>query len=127
RNRDGQERWIETTLTNLLHEPSVRGVVSQFRDVTDRVTALAQLDEAHRRFAYLLSATSAVTYSASPEPPFGATFLSENVAAVLGYSAAQFLAEPGFWVDRIHPADRERDQPRELIGFFFDVSARREA
>lgn len=32
--RDGQTKWLEVTLTNLLHEPAVQGVVASVRDIT---------------------------------------------------------------------------------------------
>ena len=36
RHADGSWRWAETTCTNQMHEPAVRGVVGNFRDVTER-------------------------------------------------------------------------------------------
>ncbi|HZJ25764.1 MAG TPA: PAS domain S-box protein [Acidimicrobiia bacterium] len=39
RHHDGQWRWIESRLTNLLDDASVRGVVTNAHDVTDRRTA----------------------------------------------------------------------------------------
>jgi PAS domain S-box-containing protein len=36
------------------------------------------------------------------------TFVSEYVETMLGYSRHLWLADPGFWVERIHPEDRER-------------------
>ena len=35
-HRDGSWRWFEGTSTNLLHDPAVRAVISNRRDVTDR-------------------------------------------------------------------------------------------
>src|SRR4029077_14276033 len=77
------------------------------------------LDETRRRLAYLLSATSAIIYSCEITPPFGATFISDNVGPLLGYSAQQFLGEPGFWANRIHPD--ERDSILREGGRVFDV------
>lgn len=42
-HRDGSWRWLEATGTNLLAEPSVAGVVLNYRDVTDRKRAEEQL------------------------------------------------------------------------------------
>jgi len=39
RHKDGSWHWIETTLSNLLHEPSVQAVVVNFRDITARKNA----------------------------------------------------------------------------------------
>ncbi|MGH8691354.1 MAG: hybrid sensor histidine kinase/response regulator, partial [Burkholderiales bacterium] len=42
RHKDGSYRWIELTRKNLLHEPSVRAVVFNFRDITERRQADAE-------------------------------------------------------------------------------------
>ncbi len=65
-------------------------------------------DLVRRRLEYLLSATSAVIYACAAVPPYGATFVSDNVTAVLGYTARAFCEEAIFWADRIHPDDRQR-------------------
>jgi PAS domain S-box-containing protein len=39
RRKDGAWTWIESTVTNLLHEPAVQAVVSNFRDITERKRA----------------------------------------------------------------------------------------
>ena len=36
RHRDGRWRWLQVTITNLLDDPDVQGLVSNFRDITDR-------------------------------------------------------------------------------------------
>jgi len=41
-HKDGSSRWIELTRSNLLHEPSVRAVVFNFRDITERKEAEAE-------------------------------------------------------------------------------------
>ncbi len=35
------------------------------------------------------------------------TYVSSNITSILGYSRDACLAEPAFWLDKIHPADRE--------------------
>ncbi len=37
--------WVETTLTNLLHDPEVRGIISNFRDITTQKIAEDDLFE----------------------------------------------------------------------------------
>ena len=48
RHEDGSWRWLEATLTNLLADPSVGGIVVNARDVTGRQEAEARL--AHQAF-----------------------------------------------------------------------------
>lgn len=42
RHKDGSWRWIEATVTNMLHHPSINGIVDNFRDVTDKIKAEKQ-------------------------------------------------------------------------------------
>ena len=44
RRSDGGWRWIESRLTNLLDDPSVRGIVANHRDVTERKRLERQLE-----------------------------------------------------------------------------------
>jgi len=45
---DGSWRWIEATFSNLLTDPIVKGIVSNFRDVTERIEAEAILRQAQK-------------------------------------------------------------------------------
>ncbi|HVL34958.1 MAG TPA: ATP-binding protein, partial [Burkholderiales bacterium] len=42
RHRDGSWRWVETIVTNLLHEPDVNAVVMNLRDITERKASEAE-------------------------------------------------------------------------------------
>ena len=44
-HKNGKYVWIESTLTNLLHDPSVKGIVSNFKNVTDRVLLEKQKED----------------------------------------------------------------------------------
>ncbi|MFN3665308.1 MAG: PAS domain S-box protein, partial [Sediminibacterium sp.] len=39
KNKEGEWRWLETKLTNLLDDPAVKGIVSNSRDVTEKKKA----------------------------------------------------------------------------------------
>src|SRR2546423_13683870 len=49
RHKDGSWHWVEAVGTNLLHEPAVRAVVVNHRDVTPQREAEEALKEADRR------------------------------------------------------------------------------
>ncbi len=112
RHGDGSWRWVECISTNLLDDPSVHAIVTNCRDVTDRKAAEDAVREARARLAYLLSATDAVTYTCRPDGDFGATFISDNITALLGYQPDDFVHDSAFWIDHIHPEDR----PQVLAG-----------
>jgi PAS domain S-box-containing protein len=42
RHKDGTWRWVENTISNLLHEPGIRSVVMNLRDITERKLADAE-------------------------------------------------------------------------------------
>jgi PAS domain S-box-containing protein len=73
------------------------------------------LKESEARLSYLLTTSPAVIYTCKPAGDYAATFISENVKAQLGYEANEFVENPKFWADHIHPEDRPRvfaDLPR---------------
>jgi len=47
-HKDGSWRWIDATVTNMLHDPVLNGIVDNFRDVTEKIEA-DQLREFERR------------------------------------------------------------------------------
>jgi PAS domain S-box-containing protein len=49
RHKDGSYRWIELTRENLLNEPSVRAVVANLRDISERKQAEAERARLERR------------------------------------------------------------------------------
>lgn len=57
------------------------------------------------RLEHLLSYSPAAIFSCEPQPPYAVTFMSENVAALLGYTVQDFMETPGFLMDHIHPDD----------------------
>jgi len=66
-----------------------------------------ELASTSARLAYLLRATSAITYSCTDVDAEGVarvTFMSENVSEVLGYEAQEFLDDPELWTRAVHPA-----------------------
>jgi len=53
RHKDGSWRWLEATITNMLHDPDINGIVDNFRDVTEQIEADKKLRESE---GYLLEA-----------------------------------------------------------------------
>ena len=48
RAKDGSFRWIDASLTNLLHDPHVQGVVANFYDITERRSMETQLRQSQK-------------------------------------------------------------------------------
>lgn len=77
-------------------------------DITERKQAEETLKAVQSRLEFLLKSTPAIIYARRASGSFDATFVSENVAAQLGYRPQDFIHEAGFWLNRIHPEDRAR-------------------
>jgi len=45
-HKDGSWRWLEATITNMLHDPDINGIVDNFRDVTEAIEVQRRLDTA---------------------------------------------------------------------------------
>jgi len=64
-----------------------------------------------------MSSSPAVIYSFKASGDFAPTFVSDNIATVLGYTPAEYLENSSFWRDRVHPDDLARVE--EAIAKFF--------
>ncbi len=78
------------------------------RIITDRKRLEEQLVSTIDRLEFLSRASPVLIYMCEPRGDFAPTFVSENVSLILGYSVSEFLSEPTFWADRIHPEDKDR-------------------
>ena len=72
---------------------------------------------AQERLARLLSSSPAVIYSFKATGNFAPTFVSDNIIGVFGYAPAEYLEDPSFWRDRVHPDDLARVE--KAISTFF--------
>jgi PAS domain S-box-containing protein len=108
RHADGSWRYIEGIGNDLLDDPSVRGIVVTFRDVTERKEAEEKHREAERRYRTLVEQIPAITYVQEPGEPSRTTYISPQYETVLGYSPHESLSDPEHWIKILYPADKER-------------------
>jgi PAS domain S-box-containing protein len=78
------------------------------RDITERKMVQEQIIKAKERLEHVLSSSAAVIFTERTSDDFGATFISENIAQLVGFSSSEFIENPGFWLDHVHPDDKER-------------------
>lgn len=109
RGIQGMTLTLDFSLKPVL-DPEGRAIllIPEGRDISERVAAQVQLQQTTERLQYLLSSSPAIIYSVEILGNYRATFMSENVRMILGYEAREFLENPWFWRDRIHPEDRAR-------------------
>ena len=107
--KSGGERivaWHNSLLKDALGNPI--GTLSSGEDITKRKQAEENLKKINERLNYLHSATSAAIYTAKTSGDYGATSITENVKQITGYEPKEFIEDSSFWLDRVHPEDRQR-------------------
>ncbi|NEP09571.1 MAG: PAS domain S-box protein [Symploca sp. SIO2C1] len=85
---------------------------SAIEKLQQEIVRRKQVEDALRatqeRFQYLIASNPAIIYSCHPDGDYPTTFVSENSKDILGYTTQEWLADPKFWVNRIHPEDAPR-------------------
>ncbi len=74
----------------------------------ERLRAGEELDEIEHRYQALVEALPLVTWLHEPGDRSSTFYLSPLIETMLGYSPAEWSAEPDLFVRLLHPEDRER-------------------
>jgi PAS domain S-box-containing protein len=104
RRLDGTWATLSSTARNLLHDPSVAGIVVNSRDVTESRRAEAELRVSEARFRALAERAPLGIYLA--DDTGAVLYANPHLAAVFGRPAAA-IRDHG-WADLVHPDDRDR-------------------
>ena len=84
----------------------------KYRKRTAKLQAAAQ-----ERLTRLLSSSPAVIYSFKACGDYAPTFVSGNIRRLFGYAPSEYLENPDFWRERVHPDDLARVEA-EVAGLF---------
>lgn len=104
--KDQSEYWVDLNIVPIVNaEGTLTNFVGMQRDITDRKWSEKALLATQTRLKYLLSSSPAVIYTCQPNRNRACTFVSENIAQQLGYEVWQYLKDPHFWINHIHPDD----------------------
>jgi diguanylate cyclase (GGDEF)-like protein/PAS domain S-box-containing protein len=104
RNAGGEWRDVETSWNNRLEDPAVKGIVVNWRDVTQRKRTEADLKESEERFKIVASAANDAVWDW--DLVADTVSWNEGIRILFGYSEHE--GERAWWSARIHPEDRER-------------------
>jgi PAS domain S-box-containing protein len=100
RRKHGEEFPVEISLSPL-RTPAGLLVTSVVRDVSDR-----KREEA--KFRALIENIPAVTFIAPLDRSAPELYVSPQIEQMLGFSQAEWLADPVLWHRQLHPDDQER-------------------
>lgn len=104
--KDGSEFWVDLNIVPIVdQQENLTHYVALQRDITERKWSEKSLLATQARLKYLLSSNPSVIYTCQPNRNRPCTFVSENITQQLGYEVWQYLKDPHFWIDRVHPDD----------------------
>ncbi|MEX0882898.1 MAG: PAS domain S-box protein, partial [Cyclobacteriaceae bacterium] len=103
-HKDGTWRWIETIVTNLIDDPSIKGIVANSRDITEKIITEQKVKLSEKRFKALVQEGADLTAILSREGEF--LYISPNYPKTLGYSEEELLGSSS--LEFFHPEDLPR-------------------
>ena len=105
-HRDGSLRWIESTGTNLLHDPDVRGIVGNYRDITARKLAEDALRESRDQLQEAQAIAHVGSWTSGIDVGEGIKW-SRECYRIFGLPGDTPVTVESF-LSYVHPDDRER-------------------
>jgi PAS domain S-box-containing protein len=103
----------ETAVTALkagAHDFLLKGRLARLIPAMEREIGDAEIRRSHReaesRYQLLLERLPVIVYVSSVDKVTHTTYVSPQIQTILGYSRDEWLANPEFWYERLHPEDR---------------------
>lgn len=121
----GKKRWIFTMGKADLVDGKCMRLYGISQDVTEQKETENALRSSEYNYINLLQTVDGIVWEADSET-LQASFVSPKVEEILGYTAEDWLTDPGFWPNHIYEGDREHainfclQQTKKLANHTFD-------
>lgn len=107
KNLDGEYRWVETTITNLMDDPAINGILCSARDVTERILQEDKMKLSAERYNIISKATSDTIWDWNLLTD--KIFWNKGIKGIFGYkNLVDNTTTSEWWRMQIHPEDRDR-------------------
>ena len=107
-HKDGHCIWVEGTVTNLLNDNCVNGIVTNYKDVTERKLAEEKLTQSEAKFRAVAEISPIAIYSSSGKDQ-KAVYINESFYKIFGYSLED-VPTVGHWWLKAYPDETYRQQ-----------------
>jgi len=105
-HKDGHWIWAEGTLINLINNENINAIVSNYRDITERLTLERHLKEYNERLKLILENAPIAIWDWNLETD--QWYATSKYYTMLGYEPEIGYPDRTVWLNRIHPNDRDR-------------------
>ena len=106
--RDGGTLWVALTVCLVRDtDGNPDHAIGVTQDITDRKRLKRDPRAAEQRSQLQVERVPAIVYVAEPGPNGRWLYVSPQIEAILGFSAREWMDDPGLWLRQVHPRDRE--------------------
>lgn len=113
RRKDGSTLWVRETARPASHSTGALVFHIICEDISAKKQMLEQLQYAELKYRTLVEKVPAISYAVDIGDAPHTTFISPQVEFLLGYTPEEWMSDPDFWHQCIHPEDRQR--VRDLV------------
>lgn len=108
KNKTGEWRWFEGVTINLYHVESVKGILSNHRDITERKRMYDELKKSQYFLEKATEAGSIGYWTSEPDPENGKLTWSKGVFNIFQIDEGDFNQKNSTLIQIVHPDDRKR-------------------
>jgi len=108
RRREGNDVFVSLSLSPISDGRRVLGACAVISDVTERLRAREQVEQAERKYRALAEGLPLVTWLSAPGDRSSVIYVSPQIEAMLGYSASEWRDDAELFSRLLHPEDRQR-------------------
>ena len=107
---NGQTTWDSIRVSPIKRGKAVKSLTVIMTDITKQRSVELSLQASEAHYRSLLENIPAITYltGVGQEPSNLTTYISPQIEMMTGYSEEEFLKDPHFWLNLIHPEDMAR-------------------
>jgi diguanylate cyclase (GGDEF)-like protein/PAS domain S-box-containing protein len=105
--KDGEILWVALTMSLVAEvdgHPSY--AIGLTREITEGRLLESDAGGLDQRSQLQVERVPAIVYVAEPGPNGRWLYVSPQIEPILGFSAAEWMADPGLWLKQLHPDDR---------------------
>lgn len=111
---EGEYRDIELRWSVIKgYEDSLERVILSTEDITERKQSAKIILESQQKIESLINSIDGIVWECDAKTQ-ELTFISKKTEEILGYTAEEWLKNPHFWEDHLHPDDKAKALPNVL-------------